>query len=83
MDFSFSDEQQAVSELARQILDDKATHEIVRGFEQGDGHRHDPDLWSTMAEAGLLGMGIPEQYGGAGLSLMEVGAVLEQVGGSA
>jgi alkylation response protein AidB-like acyl-CoA dehydrogenase len=80
MDFSFSDEQQAVSELAQQILDDKATHEIVRGIEQGDGHRHDPDLWSTMAEAGLLGMGIPERFGGAGLSLMEVGAVLEQVG---
>ena len=80
MDFSFSDEQQAVSELAQQILDDKATHEVVRGIEQGDGHRHDPDLWSTMAEAGLLGMGIPEEYGGAGLSLMEVGAVLEQVG---
>ena len=80
MDFSFSDEQQAVSELARQIIDDKATHESVRGIEQSDGLRHDADLWSTMAEAGLLGMGIPEEHGGAGLGLMEVGAVLEQVG---
>ncbi len=83
MDFEFSDEQKAVSELAGQILADKASHEAVRAIETGEGLRHDPELWATMAEAGLLGMGIPETHGGAGLGLMEVAAVLEQVGRAA
>jgi acyl-CoA dehydrogenase len=40
----------------------------------------DADLWREMAELGWLTIALPEQYGGAGLSLAEVVPVVEQMG---
>jgi alkylation response protein AidB-like acyl-CoA dehydrogenase len=40
----------------------------------------DRDLWRAMAEAGLLGLGVPEASGGAGLTILESALVLQEVG---
>ena len=80
MDFSFSDEQQAISELANQIFTDKASNERQREVEQAEGPRFDRELWAATAEAGLLGIAVPEAKGGAGLGYLEVAAILLQVG---
>jgi len=82
MDFSLTDDQQAVADLARQIFDDKATPERQREVEQGAGPRFDRALWEEVAKAGLLGISIPEAQGGAGLGFLEVALILEQVGRS-
>lgn len=80
MDFSFSDEQQAIQRLARQILGDGATHERLRHVERSGGARFDRDLWRSVIEAGLLGIAIPEAYGGSGLGFIELALIIEQVG---
>ena len=80
MDFSFSDEQEAIGELARQILSDKATLERMTALEKGDGPRFDEELWQEMATSGLLGIAVPEQQGGAGLGFLELSLIVEQVG---
>ena len=80
MDFAYSDDQQAVLDLAAKILREGATHERETEIERGDGPRFDRALWEKLAEAGLLGIAIPEKYGGAGLGFLEVVGVLEQVG---
>jgi alkylation response protein AidB-like acyl-CoA dehydrogenase len=80
MDFSYSEEQQAIAELARQIFSEKATHERQREIERGGAPRFDRDLWTNLAEAGLLGTVIPETCGGAGLGFLELAAILEQAG---
>ena len=80
MDFSFSEEQEAIAELAHQIFTDKASHERQREVELADGPRFDRELWAAAAEAGLLGIAIPESEGGAGLGYLEVAAILEKVG---
>lgn len=80
MDFDFTDEQQAVADLARQILDDKATPDRLKDLEQGEGQRYDPDLWASFADAGLIGVALPEAVGGGGYGLTELAAVLEQLG---
>ncbi len=80
MDFKLSDEQQAFADLARQILEDGATHERMREIETADGPRFDPALWKKLAESGLLGIAIPEADGGAGLGFFELALVIEQVG---
>ncbi|MEM7409502.1 MAG: acyl-CoA dehydrogenase family protein [Myxococcota bacterium] len=80
MDFSLSEEQQAIGELARQILQDQSTNERQREVEHSDGPRFDAKLWDAVAEAGLLGIAVPEAHGGAGLGFLELSAILEQMG---
>lgn len=80
MDFSFSEEQDEVAGLARRILDDKATTERIRAVEATDGERFDRDLWTALADAGLLGVALPTDLGGQGLGIIEQCLVLEAVG---
>jgi len=80
MDFSFSDEQQQIADLAKQIFADKATHERLKQIERGAGPRFDRDLWTELAKAGLLGVAIPQELGGGGLGFLEIALVIEQMG---
>lgn len=79
MDFRFSEEQEAVRELAYQIFTDRATDEFLLGFSR-TGEAYDEVLWRTLAEQGLLGVAVPESAGGAGLGLIELCLVLEELG---
>lgn len=81
MDFSYSEDQEAVSVLAERIVGDFATHERLRALESDpDGDRVDRDLWAAMAETGLVGIGLSEDVGGGGRGLAEVAVVAETVG---
>ena len=79
MDFTFTPEQDEAAELAARILKDRATNERMKQVEAG-GDRFDHDLWQDLADAGLLGLALPEKYGGAGLGLIELCRVLVEVG---
>jgi len=84
MDFSFSEEQEAVRDLAGRIFTDLSTHERLRDMEaEPDGDRFDRTLWGELAAAGLLGISLPEDVGGAGLGFVETGLVVEAAGRSA
>jgi len=84
MDFSFSEEQEAVRELAERIFTDLSTPERLRQFEsEPDGDRFDRTLWGELAAAGLLGIALPESVGGAGLGFVETGLLAEATGKSA
>jgi alkylation response protein AidB-like acyl-CoA dehydrogenase len=80
MDFSFSEEQEAIRGLARQILEDRLTPERLRAIERSDDLRFDRETWSELAKANLLGVGLPEEVGGSGLGFVEVAVLLEEVG---
>ena len=79
MDFDFSEEQQAISDLTRQIFVDKVTHERLREMEENNVSL-DRELWRTLAESGIIGAAISETYGGSGLGFLSITAVLEEVG---
>ena len=79
MDFSFSEDQVAIRELAYQIFTDRSTDAFQLEFSRTD-QAYDDSLWTTLAEQGLLGIGIPEHCGGAGLGLIETCLVLEEQG---
>ena len=84
MDFSFSEEQEAVRELADRIFADLSTQERLRELElEPDGDRFDRKLWSELAAAGLLGIALPEAVGGAGLGFLEAGLLAEAAGRTA
>lgn len=82
MDFSYADEQQAIVELAGQILEDGTSKERLTEIESGEV-RFDPELWQKLGEAGLVGTAVPEQHGGAGLGFLELTGIVEQVGRTA
>jgi alkylation response protein AidB-like acyl-CoA dehydrogenase len=43
----------------------------------------DPSVWRTMAEVGLLGLTVPEEFGGAGGDDVDLALVLEEAGRAA
>lgn len=81
MDFNFSEDQNAIRDLAHQIFTDRATDEFLLEFSR-TGKTYDDGLWQTLAEQGLLGIAIPEAAGGSGLGLVELCMVLEELGRS-
>jgi alkylation response protein AidB-like acyl-CoA dehydrogenase len=80
MNFGFTEEQELLRKTARDFLGEHAPIKVVREALEGGEPRNAKDLWRRMAELGWLGLAIPEAYGGAGLSLVELGIVLEQLG---
>ena len=83
MDFRFDETQQAIIDLAERVLGDHSGHEHLRHLERSGGPRIDRDLWSRLAEVGVLSAFLPERHGGAGLDLSALGGVLEVVGRTA
>jgi alkylation response protein AidB-like acyl-CoA dehydrogenase len=82
MDFDFTEEQQMLRQMTREFLAAEAPLATVRRLmEQPEGYS--ADTWRQMAELGLLGVTIPEAYGGQGLGMVEQALVLEEIGRSA
>lgn len=79
MDFSFSEEQKSLQQLAREILEKEMTPERVKAIESGT-EWFDRPLWSTLAQAGLLGLAVPESLGGMGYGILEVCLLLQEIG---
>jgi alkylation response protein AidB-like acyl-CoA dehydrogenase len=79
VDFAFSEDQQAVGDLARQILEDQVSQERLKEVEAGQD-RIDRRTWSELAKANLLGVALPTDAGGSGLGFMSACILLNQVG---
>ncbi|MBE3011743.1 acyl-CoA/acyl-ACP dehydrogenase [Microbispora sp. NEAU-D428] len=79
MDFTLDEELEAVRALANRIFADRATTERVREVEGSPG-RLDEELWAELGKAGLLGIALPEEAGGAGLGLGALCVLLEEQG---
>jgi 3-oxocholest-4-en-26-oyl-CoA dehydrogenase beta subunit len=79
MDFVFTEEQEAVRDLAKQILEDRVTHARLKELEAG-GEHFDRQTWRELAKADLLGAALPEDAGGGGLGFVALCLLLEQVG---
>ncbi|MBI1816748.1 MAG: acyl-CoA dehydrogenase family protein [Deltaproteobacteria bacterium] len=79
MDFSLTDDQRALSNLAAQILTDRCTLERLKAIEASD-ERYDRELWGELAKAGLLGAALPESVGGSDGGFFAACLLLEQQG---
>lgn len=66
-------------EIVRDVLDKGSSSTKVRAL-LDDPVGHDPVLWSRLADLGWCGIAVPEQYGGAGGSFVELGVVLAELG---
>ena len=79
MDFELSDDQLALRDAARSLLDDLASPARVRAHIAG-GESHDVGLWAAMVEQGWLGVDHPADVGGLGLGFVEAVVLMEEVG---
>jgi len=79
MDFSLTDEQRALADLAGEILKDRCALDRLKAIEASDD-RYDRDLWAEFAKAGLLGAALPESAGGTGGGFIEMCLLLDQQG---
>jgi alkylation response protein AidB-like acyl-CoA dehydrogenase len=80
VDFALTEEQVEIRDLAARLFDDVVTLVRLREVEESDSPGFDRKLWSALAEAGLLGVAIPEDAGGLGFGVFEASQILEQVG---
>jgi acyl-CoA dehydrogenase len=75
----FNEDQANLLEVATAFCREKSPIATVRRLIE-DEIGHDPALWREIAALGWLGIAIPEDFGGVGLSLGEVVPVVEQMG---
>src|SRR5919199_5170279 len=76
MDFELSDEQRLLQDTVRRFVDDRI---LPNAIENDIEHRLDLDAIAGMAELGLLGIVIPEEYGGAGLDFVSEALACEEI----
>jgi alkylation response protein AidB-like acyl-CoA dehydrogenase len=81
MDFTFTEEQETIAKVARQLFEHRAKPERLTELEAGNV-RYDPALWRELAAADLLGIALPEEVGGSGHGFLELALVLAEVGWS-
>jgi len=79
MDFELTDDQQALRDAARDLLDDHASPARVRAVVDARAS-HDAELWAAMVEQGWLGIEQPEAAGGLDMGFVELAVLLEELG---
>jgi alkylation response protein AidB-like acyl-CoA dehydrogenase len=77
VDLSFTEPEQQLRDLARDFTQKEIAHRAPIAWEEG---RCDTALLREMGELGLLGMLVPEEWGGIGMSTVGFVAALEQIG---
>lgn len=76
LDFSFSEEQELLKKTVRQFVD----KEIMPYIKEWDENHHfEPGILKRLAELGLMGVCIPEQYGGSGMDYNSLAIVCEEL----
>lgn len=70
-------EQQLLQQTVREFLAREAPSSFIR--EMDEKEQFPEQLWRKFAEMGLLGIGMPEEYGGTGGGLVELAIVFEEL----
>lgn len=78
MDFDFTPEQEMLRREIRDFMEKESPREYVRECDEKEEFPH--ELWGKLAEAGWIGLAIPEAYGGSGGSIMDLALVIEEIG---
>jgi len=75
MDLAYTDDQRALRDLAREIFAGHCTQERLK---MADGF--DRALWAELARADVLGIAVPAEHGGGGMTFFEACIVAEEQG---
>jgi len=81
MDLEFTEEQDMLRELVRGVCTAYAPSEVVRDIED-DEQGFPAELWKQLAELDLIGLLLPTENGGSGMSAIEGAILYEELGRS-
>jgi alkylation response protein AidB-like acyl-CoA dehydrogenase len=82
VNFDLSEEQELLQDTVRQFAANECPPNRVRAlFDGGEGH--DAALWKGLIELGLGAIAVPDEFGGAGLELLDLALVAETLGAAA
>src|SRR5919201_6651566 len=76
MDFELSDEQRLLQDTVRRFVDDRI---LPNAIQNDIEHKLDLEAIEGIAELGILGIVIPEEYGGAGLDFVCEALACEEI----
>lgn len=79
MDLEFSDEQEVLRETVRGLAARHADLSVVRAMEE-DEKGYPADFWAKLGESGLIGLTIPEKWGGSQMSMLDAVVVYDELG---
>ena len=79
MNFDFSEDQKLLQKTARDYLAEHCGLDVCRSVLESNG-THSDALWKGVAEMGWLGAAVPEEYGGAGFSRLELALIAQELG---
>lgn len=79
MDFTFSDDQDALRQAVRGFLARETPATYVRAMAE-DERGFTDELWDKLAEMGWPALLVPEEHGGVGLGLVDMAVVMEEMG---
>src|SRR4051812_50127993 len=77
----FTPEQELLRDSVRRTCARHGGLDLARKLEN-DAVGYSPALWSALAELGLLGLTLPEEFGGSGMSMLDAAIVYEELGRS-
>jgi alkylation response protein AidB-like acyl-CoA dehydrogenase len=81
LDLEFSAEQQMLRETVRGVCATASPLSVVRELED-DPIGYSTDLWKQLGHLDLIGLQLPEEYGGSGMTTLEGIVVYEEFGRS-
>jgi alkylation response protein AidB-like acyl-CoA dehydrogenase len=79
MNFALSEEQELLQGTVRSFVAKECPAQVVRGVFDGERSLV-PALWKGLSEIGVAGLVVPESHGGAGLELLDLALVAEELG---
>jgi alkylation response protein AidB-like acyl-CoA dehydrogenase len=79
LDLDFDQEQELLRQTVRDVLARYCSLDVVREMED-DAIGYPASLWTQLGELDLIGLLLPEAYGGSGMSLIEGVALYEELG---
>jgi alkylation response protein AidB-like acyl-CoA dehydrogenase len=81
MGFVLTEDQELIRRSARSFVQGRLPISHLRTLrDRQDRLGYSREIWKDLAAAGLVGVALPERYGGGGLGHAELGLVLEEVG---
>jgi len=81
LDLEFDQEQELLRQTVRDVLAKHCSLDVVRAMED-DPVGYPASLWAQLGELDLIGLLLPEEYGGSGMTLIEGVALYEELGRS-